>query len=234
MTNSKFSPVLSHRTLRLGFGYLAFELLLLPSLLSWIFRLIGITSEAVANFIFFLINFLCCGWIFRQLLRESATRFELWPRKIWGTAAVGLVAQYLISIRLTQLIFLLRPDFANANDTAVFSMVDDAPFLMFLGTVFLAPLTEECLFRGLIFTPLRRRNRAIAYLVSVLAFSAVHVVSYLSVLDAVGILISLLQYLPAGLCLAWAYDRTESLFTPILIHSAINLISYLSVRLLYA
>ena len=225
MTNSKFSPVLSHRTLRLGFGYLAFELLLLPSLLSWIFRLIGITSEAVANFIFFLINFLCCGWIFQQLLRESATRFELWPRKIWGTAAVGLVAQYLISIRLTQLIFLLRPDFANANDAAIAEMAESDLVLMAIGTILLVPPAEECLFRGLIFRNLWSRNHVAAYLVSMAFFSLLHVAGYIGAYSPLHLLMCFLQYLPASFCLCWCYCQTGTIITPIFMHALTNAMS---------
>ena len=34
-----------------------------------------------------------------------------------------------------------------------------------------------------------------------------------------------LQYLPAGLCLAWAYTKADTIFAPILIHAIINAVS---------
>jgi membrane protease YdiL (CAAX protease family) len=34
-----------------------------------------------------------------------------------------------------------------------------------------------------------------------------------------------LQYLPAGLCLAWAYIRGGTIFASIVIHAAINYVS---------
>ena len=34
-----------------------------------------------------------------------------------------------------------------------------------------------------------------------------------------------LQYLPAGLCLAWAYTKADTIFAPILIHAAVNAVS---------
>ena len=35
-------------------------------------------------------------------------------------------------------------------------------------------------------------------------------------------LMALLQYLPAGLCLAWSYAKSDTIFAPILIHALVN------------
>ena len=233
-SSSQFNLTLSPRTIRMGLLYLAFELLALPSILSLVLSAMGVESAAVLNFIYFLVNFLFCFRIFRDLLAESLARLWTRPKQLLLWAVIGFAVNYAISLWLNRLIFILSPEFSNANDSAVISLIDQSPVLMLLGTALLVPVAEECLFRGLIFTTLRQKSRLAAYLISAAAFCFVHVTGYLTQLDTVGLLISLLQYVPAGLCLAWAYDRSESLFAPMLIHSTVNLMSYLSVRLLYA
>jgi membrane protease YdiL (CAAX protease family) len=36
------------------------------------------------------------------------------------------------------------------------------------------------------------------------------------------LMLCLLQYIPAGLCLCWAYERSGSLLAAILVHAATN------------
>ena len=44
------------------------------------------------------------------------------------------------------------------------------------------------------------------------------------------LLLCFVQYLPAGLCLGWAYARADSIFAPTLMHMIINLIGMLAMR----
>ena len=94
-----------------------------------------------------------------------------------------------------------------------------------LPPVVLAPLTEECVFRGLIFRNLWKTSAIAAYLVSMAAFSAVHIVSYIGVYSPLHLVLAFLQYLPAGVWLAWCYTKSGSIFGPIVMHAIINLYS---------
>ena len=93
----------------------------------------------------------------------------------------------------------------------------------------IVPPFEECMFRGLIFRNLYGKSPLIAYLVSIAAFAAIHILGYLGMYTPLEIAMACLQYLPAGLCLAWAYTRADTIFAPIVIHAVIN---YLSLRAL--
>ena len=42
--------------------------------------------------------------------------------------------------------------------------------------------------------------------------------------------LNFLQYLPAGIALCWAYEQADSIFAPILIHTAINLLAMVAMR----
>ena len=101
---------------------------------------------------------------------------------------------------------------------------------MLIGTVLLVPITEEALFRGLLFGTLYRKSAVLGYVLSTLIFAAVHVVGYIGTQDAVSLLISLIEYLPAGLVLGWAYARSGTIWTPILIHAVVNFIGMSALR----
>ena len=92
------------------------------------------------------------------------------------------------------------------------------------------PLTEETLFRGLIFGALQQKNRTIAYLLSVVFFAFVHVMGYFGVTSGAVLMISFVQYIPAGIVLALAYEFSGSILAPTLIHMAVNAIAILSMR----
>ena len=109
-------------------------------------------------------------------------------------------------------------------------MADQHYLLMTLGTVLLVPITEETLYRGLIFGTIYRKNAVLGYILSAFIFSAVHVVGYIGLQNTTELLISFVQYLPAGLALGWAYARSGTIWTPILIHAAVNWIGMAAMR----
>jgi uncharacterized protein len=89
--------------------------------------------------------------------------------------------------------------------------------LAVIAAVILAPVAEELLFRGLLFTALvRRRGLHVAAIVSSLVFAVVHVdVAVSQPLALVGLTI-------VGMALAYAYQRSGSLLVPIAGHAAFN------------
>jgi membrane protease YdiL (CAAX protease family) len=56
------------------------------------------------------------------------------------------------------------------------------------------------------------------------------VLGYIGSADLLTLALCFLQYIPAGLCLAWAYDASGSIFAPVLIHTVINALGILSLR----
>ena len=125
---------------------------------------------------------------------------------------------------------LISPDFFNVNDSAISTMVDQNTDLMAIGTILLAPVAEELFYRGLIFRGFYNKKPILGYLVSTLAFASLHVVGYIGLYSPLHLLLCLLQYIPAGICLGWAYAKTDCIFAPILMHIAINQIGILSMR----
>lgn len=96
-----------------------------------------------------------------------------------------------------------------------------AKFLFVIGGAVMAPIGEEIFFRGFLYNALKiRHTRALAMVVSGLAFALVHA-------SPVAIII----IFPMGMLLAYIYERTQSLWVTILMHAVNNGLSFLLLAL---
>ena len=216
---------LSSRETVSGFVYLAFQMLFLPSLLAWFNAQMGQPlSTAELNFVFYLINFMAMLLIFHDFLGRSASQVGQHPIYVAEGVILGFVGYYAMNWLVTWLMQHFFPGFSNYNDEAIAAMSRGNYFLMFVGTVILVPPFEECVYRGLIFRNLYAKSKWAAYTVSILAFAIIHIIGYFGKYSAWELLLAVAQYLPAGLCLAWSYTRSDTIFAPILIHAAINFV----------
>ena len=224
--NRSFSGNLTNQETIGGFVYLIFQLIFLPSILSFINgHLDHPLNSAELNFVFYLINFISILLIFHGFLGRGLNQVTQHPAIFCQAVILGIVAYYACNWATTKVVRLLVPGFSNYNDQSVASMLSTNYFLMVVGTVILVPPVEECLFRGLIFRNLYGKSRWAAYIVSILAFAIIHIIGYIGRYSAIELLMAFLQYMPAGLCLAWAYTKADTIFAPILVHAAINFIS---------
>ncbi len=215
----------------LGWLYMAFSILVLPALLTWFNgKLSDPMNEGSLNFVFYLVNFLSILCIFRSFLRASLV--AAW-RDIWNfiqAVVLGYVAYFAASKAVDFVMSWLVPGFANINDTSISAMAKSNYTLMAIGVVLLAPLTEEVLYRGLIFRNLWQSSRAAAYLLSMAAFAAVHVLGYIGSTDITTLVLCFIQYLPAGLCLAWTYTKADNIFAPVVVHAIVNAVAIGALR----
>ncbi len=208
---------------RWGIRYLLFQLVFLATILNYILYFIfpGYNS-AHLNFAYFSINYMAVCWIFRDFIRNAAADFpNRWKRTVMAVS-LGFVVYYLSGMALSAITYRFFPDYVNANDAAINQAGQQNFYLIAVGAVILAPVAEELFYRALVFGTLHRRSRILAYAVSTLVFAAIHVHG----LDPV----SFVQYLPAGLVLAWAYEFSGSIAAPLAIHIAVNTIGTLSMR----
>lgn len=85
-----------------------------------------------------------------------------------------------------------------------------------ISAVVLAPIAEECLFRGLLFARLRRcSGQTIAYVASAIGFAAIH-----------GNPAGMLVYVWLGLVFAWALARTGRTWAAIVVHMGNNAFAF--------
>lgn len=214
-----------------GFVYLAFQLIFLPSVLHWCNRQFSLSlNEAQLNFVYYLINFMAMLLIFHDFLGRSFTQVTQHPAYFCQAIILGFVAYYACFYVTDWAVSLLVPGFSNYNDESIAAMSSGNYFLMFVGTVVLVPPYEECIFRGLIFRNLYGKSHWAAYIVSILSFAIIHIIGYIGQYSALELVMAFLQYLPAGLCLAWSYTKADTIFAPILIHAAINYVTINGLR----
>lgn len=214
-----------------GFAYLAFQLLMLPGLLTWgNGKLSQPMNDAQLNFVFYLINFLAVVLIFHNLLGRGLEQVWRHPAYFCQAVILGLAAYYACLQVTGWIISQLAPGFSNYNDQSILDMSQGNAFLMGIGTVVLVPPAEECFYRGLIFRNLYAKSPWAGYVVSILAFSLIHILGFVGIYTPLELLMALLQYLPAGVCLAWCYTKADTIFAPILLHAAINFISFQALR----
>ena len=215
----------------LGYIYLAFSQLLLPDLIAVTAYFLGYPlSLSQLNILYFLVNFLCILAIFHRFLGHSLKKALKDIPNSLISVLVGFGGYYWGTMLLGILIARIAPDFANVNDQAIAGISQENPGMIAFATVFLVPVVEETLYRGLIFQGLQRKHRLLAYTVSAAVFASIHIISYIGSADWMTLGLCFLQYLPAGISLAWAYERADTIAAPILIHIIINQIGMSTLR----
>lgn len=205
-----------------GFIYFALSYFLLPSVASLASELFSIPLWCCQVGLF-LSNFLFSLLIFHRFLLENGKAALSSPGKLLGCTALGLVFYYTANFVVRYLILLVRPDYTNLNDLRITTLAQDGGIYIAASAVVLVPVAEELLFRGLLFESVRQKHSVWGWILSAVAFSAVHILGYVGSYDFVSFCLAFVQYLPAGLCLMWAYRASGTIFTPILMHTIINL-----------
>lgn len=204
--------------------YFLFQQLLLAPILV----LLPLPLDSVRlQFLYFAVNFLFALLICRKYLWKSLKSLS---GKLFSAVVSGLMVYHLSSTALGILIQWYMPGFFNVNDSSIGILAASDFWLTAVSVVLLVPVAEEIIYRGLVFGSLYRRSKWVAYLVSTLIFSAVHVLGYIGQYSPVQLLLCLLQYIPASLCLSWAYAYTGNLFAPVCIHTIINAIGIAATR----
>ena len=215
----------------LGWRYLLFQVVFLSNLFGLAISLLGIRLPGtVVNLLYFSVNAAVAVIPFRSFWKQTLSAVQNAWLRIVAVSIGGFFAYRVLSALMGMLILTIDNNFANVNDQNIQLLTRDSFLMMALGTVVLAPVAEEVFNRGCVFGGLYRRNPVAAYAVSSVVFSIIHVSGYMGLVSPLTLFLCFLQYLPAGLCLAAAYQLSGSILAPILIHSAVNAIAILSMR----
>ena len=214
-----------------GWFYFGFQLFVLPEVLVLCNSLLptpmGSTQLQIVAFI---LNFAVILSIFHRFLWNS---LRTAGKNLWRTVKSAFLAfcvYYVSNILISAMILRMMPDFYNVNNTSIGQMATQSYTLMTLCVVVLVPIVEETLYRGLLFGRLYGKNKLLAYIVSVVVFALIHVMGYLGQYDLGQLALCVLQYVPAGLMLAWAYEESDTIWAPILMHMTINFLAMAQMR----
>mgnify|MGYP004535639963 CR=1 FL=1 len=228
--SKRLSVSMTRRELLWGFGYFLFYLMVLPSVLEILFSLLSWDYNSTRGHLRLTVlfngtNFLAMLLIFHRFLGKSLAAIK---KRFWGFVQAVILGWVLYQAATSLVMLLCRfimPELQNLNNAYFADQARENYTVTAIATVFLAPPVEECLFRGLLFRTIHQKSRFLAFAISALAFALVHITSYLSYYGPLGSALLLLQYLPAGLALGWAYEKADTIFAPMVIHMVINAIS---------
>lgn len=232
MRNEDFARHPLHRQeKRFGTAWLLFEALFFSTLLHLLNSLLPTPLPQTAlNFVFFAANFAVVAFLFRKYLWAQIRLVPEVIGKVLTVAVIGFIAYWVANFLLAQILLSLDSGFTSVNDANIQELVAEDYSLMFVGSVLLAPVAEECLFRGLVFRGLYDRKPWLAWVLSVVLFALVHILGYIGAYPAQTLLLCFVQYIPAGIVLASAYYLSGSLLAPILIHALVNFMGMIALR----
>ena len=141
--------------------------------------------------------------------------------KVFLLIPLGIAMQLLVGeiVSIVSLLPAAQGAVDELHDTYSFVESSVSAFAViadFIGVVIAAPLIEEIIFRGCVFTRLKRGMPTIAACVlSAFVFGLIH-----------GILIAICYATVLGLMLAYMYDKFESVLASILLHFGFNVANY--------
>ncbi len=115
---------------------------------------------------------------------------------------------------------------ASPNDQMLDMLINEDRGIILALSLFVAPVVEECIFRGGIFCGLYRKNRILAYTASILLFAVYHIWQYVAATGDFSYLIYILSYIPASFVLCWVYEKSGSIWTSIFFHICNNLFAF--------
>ncbi|HEY8417982.1 MAG TPA: CPBP family intramembrane glutamic endopeptidase [Limnochordales bacterium] len=165
-------------------------------------------------------------------VRALGLSVEGWPARVRQGLAAGLalLAINMVGSRVAVLVFtaLLGPEAVArhvARERAVTALFQlELPpavlVLLFVGSVLIAPVSEELFFRGYVHGVLRARLGNGAAYASAAAFAAAH-----------AYVVHFLPLFFIGFLLARLYERTGTLVAPMAAHAVVNLAVAVSLRL---
>ena len=201
--------------------WLPLHVALLPILAGWL-MLEGYLSESQANFGIYALGAVYMVLFMGKFLRREFDPFCDKPMFCISEICGAYLVMWVMNMAVSSLLLLVLPN-ENPNNAAVAEMAGMNFGLVSAMAVCLAPVVEEVIFRGAIFTLARKRSRVLAYALSMIFFSLYHVWGY--AIENPIYLVFLLQYLPVSFLLCRCYERTNSLWSCIFFHMLVNAMS---------
>ena len=183
------------------------------------------TATIWLNFAVDLITALVAMIILRKFIKRQWKDFM---KNKYSIIVAGCLVGYFFTICGNALgnsiVKLFVDQSTSVNQQQIESLTKNIPVLMFFVTGFLAPVGEELIFRGIVFTGLRKYNRVLAYIVSAFLFGFIHVMSSVFA-GNIGEMIQMIPYMCSGLVFAYVYESTDNIWGSILTHMTNNIVA---------
>ena len=138
---------------------------------------------------------------------------------------------WITNIAVSLPISLMTGGEVSENQQAIEMMTGELPVYMFFSVVIFAPIVEELVFRVGVYGGMRKKfSVLVSVLVSALSFAMMHmIISLLS--GNFADLIFVVAYAVPGAILCLAYEKTDNILVPIMVHWINNLIAIFAILL---
>lgn len=218
-------PELPRREAALGLAYLPFHVLAMPQLLEALATAHPGLTAGMSNAILYGIGTLFIALAFGKRL---FAHYCIWVDNA-GRVLLTLGKSFVIYFGAAALLALLLPvlqveNIVNPNDETLLSLTGTDFRITHALAIFIAPIVEEVLFRGVVFGALRPKYPVGAYIATCLLFAGAHLWRFIGV--DTQLYLYVLQYLPVCIALCYAYEKSGCLWTPILFHMMNNMMAY--------
>ena len=218
-----FTPDCTRRETIFGWVYLLLHIFGLPMLLAAVqLFLVPEMTDVLVNILYYGISLAVVVVCFWKLLRREFDHLLDRPFHCIRGLFTGFLIWYLFSLCMVGLLESFGMELSSPNDEVIDYMAQSNYNVILTISVIAAPILEEVLFRGIAFQSLRKKSRALAYIVSMTLFCIYHVWQFALLYGDATYLLYAVQYLPITFALTWSYEYSGSLWTPILFHMSNN------------
>ena len=170
-------------------------------------------------------------YIARPVWAPSVEKFCTDPKKYIRMIIYAIGFILAVNFGLSIIISFITKTDNSQNQQILENNSLISPFYTFFYTCIVAPILEETIFRGGIYTFVKDKIGVVAALIiSSLFFGLIHVSNALLSGDF-NDLIYLILYAGIGFILGYAYERSDTIVVPIGIHAGNNLFSFIMMML---
>ncbi len=223
----------------LGFGlaYWFVYLIGLPAIFN-ILSIGGIYSTG-ANILYLLIHFVALLCIYGGYLRDSWTEFRFSKKATFKYIGIGLCIFTGVSLILALLglpvVFPMTEPNAISSNCAIpigdlipniwkVSAIFQSPLLFWLVFVAMVPFITSLLYQATVFCPICTERPWLAYLILSVVVAIPFLMKGIRMLPMGIAMLEYLAVLPFYLCAAWIYEKTNTIWAPIIFQAIINAI----------
>ena len=191
---------------------LSFIIKSIPNLNNFLYSLILISSELITLILLLI--------VFRKRIKKDFIDFDKNYKKYLSLGFKVWLIGLMVMIISNNIIYRFIPIDVATNQVNNIVITSKFPLYSVLSIILIGPYIEEIVFR-LSFKE-NLKNKKLYYILSVLIFTSLHV------LNGISNPLELIYFIPYGsLAIAFSYilDKTDNIFTTIIIHSFHNALS---------
>ena len=193
-----------------------------------------LSQETASYYAQFLSDSICMFpivYLMLPLLKDCWRHFEEYPSMILYKG-ISLYIPYMFTNSILQtILFTFTGTNSGVNQEIANKLFEAAPIALAIPAILIAPIVEECIFRGVIFRGMRVFGFWPAAIVSGFAFGFLHCISDIVTANWSGLWF-IIVYTSMGVFMCKAYENSKNIFGAISLHMFSNIIAIIAMSTL--